>query len=89
MATRVVSTKLNEEEHRRIMEICSDKGITVSKLLKKTLMERIREEKERKTSSNNFDQHSQKSINREQIYQKNYQENKQSFEKHEDRFMYY
>jgi len=51
MASRVVSTKLNEDEHRKIMEICGTKGITVSKLLKKTLLESIREEKERKRSS--------------------------------------
>ena len=89
MANRVVSTKLNEEEHSKIMQICSDKGITVSKLLKKTLMERINEEKQkRKNSTNDFRKDQQKSV-QEENSEKYFQKKEQSFGDHEDRFMYY
>jgi len=85
MASRVVSTKLNEDEHRRIMEICSTKGITVSKLLKKTLLESIREEKERNRSSG--------SVRKNQQSEQYYQNRPQSLGEHEiereKRFMYY
>ena len=85
MASRVVSTKLNEDEHKRIMEICSDKGITVSKLLKKTLLDGIRQEKERKRSSGN--------VRKNQQSEQYYQNKPQSFDEHENeterRFMYY
>ena len=85
MASRVVSTKLNEDEHKRIMEICSIKQITVSKLLKKTLLASIREEKERKRSAD--------SVRKNQQPEQNYQKKTQSLVEHEiqreDRFMYY
>lgn len=85
MASRVVSTKLNEDEHRRIMEICSTKGITVSKLLKKTLLESIREEKERKRSSGSVRKNQQS----EQYYQKRPQSLGENEIEREKRFMYY
>ena len=89
MANRVVSTKLNEEEHKRIMQICSEKGITVSKLLKKTLMEQIREEKQQKQSSNNFRNNSQKRYQEQSNSEKFAQNKEQSFRNNDDRFMYY
>lgn len=85
MASRVVSTKLNEDEHRRIMEICSTKGITVSKLLKKTLLESIREERERKRSSDSVRKNQQS----EQYYKKIPQSLGEHEIEREKRFMYY
>ena len=88
MATRVVSTKLNEEEHRRIMEICNNRGITVSKLLKKTLLERIREEKQKTYSTNNLENNSQKLFQLKHS-EEHSQNKEQSFQRNEERFMYY
>ncbi len=85
MASRVVSTKLNDDEHRRIMEICSTKGITVSKLLKKTLLESIREEKERKRSSDSVRKNQQS----EQYYKNRPQSLGENEIEREKRFMYY
>jgi len=85
MASRVVSTKLSEDEHKRIMEICSTKGITVSKLLKKTLFEGIREEKERKRSLGSVRKNQQS----EQYYQKETQSLGEHEIEREKRFMYY
>lgn len=44
MVNRVVSTKLTEEEHSKILEICNDTGITVSSMVKQAIMERIKKE---------------------------------------------
>ena len=85
MASRVVSTKLSEDEHKRIVEICSVKGITVSKLLKKTLLEGIREEKERKRSPNSVRKNQQS----EQYYKNKPQSLGESEIEREKRFMYY
>ena len=49
MVNRVVSTKISEEEHGRIVEMCNDIGITVSTMVKQAIRERVKkEEKERK-----------------------------------------
>lgn len=85
MASRVVSTKLNEDEHKRIMEICNIKQITVSKLLKKTLMASIREEKEKKRSANSVTNNQQS----EQHYQKQTQSLGEQQTENKNRFMYY
>ncbi len=85
MASRVVSTKLSEDEHKRIIEICNIKQITVSKLLKKTLMESIRDEKERKRSADSVRKNQQS----EQYYQKKTQSLGDHENEREKRFMYY
>jgi len=85
MASRVVSTKLSEDEHKRIVEICSVKGITVSKLLKKTLLEGIREEKERKRSPGSVRKNQQS----EQYYEKKPQSLGEYEIEREKRFIYY
>jgi len=41
MASRVVSTKVNEIEHGKILQLCNQKGLTVSTLLKQAILERI------------------------------------------------
>lgn len=80
MANRVVSTKLNEEEHKKILKICDDKGITVSKLLKKTLLESINEEKQNVRTSFNSRQ--------SEFLEKKKQDGMRNDEL-EKRFMYY
>ena len=44
MALRVISTKLNEEEHAKITQLCNEVGCTVSGLLKECIMDLIEKE---------------------------------------------
>ena len=44
MGTKVVSTKLTEEEYGKLVGLCSASGYTVSKLLKRAILERMNEE---------------------------------------------
>ena len=44
VASRVVSTKLNEEEYGKLVGLCSSSGFTVSKLLKRAILARMNEE---------------------------------------------
>ena len=44
MGTKVVSTKLTEEEYGRLVGLCSTSGYTVSKILKRAILERMNEE---------------------------------------------
>ena len=44
MASRVVSTKLSEEEYGKLVGLCSSSGFTVSKLLKRAILARMNEE---------------------------------------------
>lgn len=44
MASRVVSTKLTEEEYGKLVGLCSASGFTVSKLLKRAILERMKNE---------------------------------------------
>jgi hypothetical protein len=50
MGTKVVSTKLTEEEYGKLVGLCSASGFTVSKLLKRAILERMNEEGLRGTS---------------------------------------
>ncbi len=43
VASRVVSTKLNEEEYGKLVGLCSSSGFTVSKLLKRAILARMNE----------------------------------------------
>jgi len=45
VASRVVSTKLNEEEYGKLVGLCSSSGFTVSKLLKRAILARMNENK--------------------------------------------
>jgi len=47
MGTKVVSTKLTEEEYGKLVGLCSASGYTVSKLLKRAILERMNEETSR------------------------------------------
>ncbi len=43
MGSKVVSTKLTEEEYGKLVGLCSASGFTVSKLLKRAILERMNE----------------------------------------------
>ena len=47
MGSKVVSTKLTEEEYGKLVGLCSASGYTVSKLLKRAILERMNEEASR------------------------------------------
>ncbi len=47
MGSKVVSTKLSEEEYGKLVGLCSASGYTVSKLLKRAILERMSEEASR------------------------------------------
>jgi len=44
MASKVVSTKLTEEEYGKLVGLCSSTGFTVSRLLKRAILTRMNEE---------------------------------------------
>ena len=44
MGSKVVSTKLTEEEYGKLVGLCSASGYTVSKLLKRAILERMNQE---------------------------------------------
>lgn len=46
MVYRVVSTKLTEEEHEKLLDVCNKDGCTPSALLKKTITNKINDESE-------------------------------------------
>lgn len=53
MSTRVVSTKLTEEEHARLLDACNGKGCAPSNFIKEAIMEKLQPkepEKELETS---------------------------------------
>ncbi len=43
VASKVVSTKLTEEEYGKLVGLCSTSGFTVSKLLKRAILARMNE----------------------------------------------
>ena len=47
MGSKVVSTKLTEEEYGKLVGLCSASGYTVSKLLKRAILERMSDESSR------------------------------------------
>ena len=84
MGSKVVSTKLSQEEYGKLVGLCSASGFTVSKLLKKAILERMKEEPL---------QVEKKSREQELVIQKpnvakKQQTQKITFEK-DDRFLYY
>jgi len=44
MGSKVVSTKLSEEEYGKLVGLCSASGYTVSRLLKRAIIERMNQE---------------------------------------------
>lgn len=51
MGSKVVSTKLTEEEYGKLVGLCSASGYTVSKLLKRAILERMNDEVSREQVS--------------------------------------
>ena len=47
MGSKVVSTKLSEEEYGKLVGLCSASRYTVSKLLKRAILERMNEDSSR------------------------------------------
>ena len=47
LGSKVVSTKLTEEEYGKLVGLCSASGYTVSKLLKRAILTRMNEEAQR------------------------------------------
>jgi hypothetical protein len=45
VASKVVSTKLTEEEYGKLVGLCSTSGFTVSKLLKRAILARMNEDR--------------------------------------------
>ncbi len=43
-ASKVLSTKLTEEEYAKLVGLCSSTGFTVSRLLKRAILKRMNEE---------------------------------------------
>ena len=92
MVNRVVSTKISEEEHGKIVEMCNDIGITVSTMVKQAIRERVKkEEKERKRLESQMKKVSQKSSQTESdIMQSSVSQIQPRREiKNEDRYLYF
>jgi len=84
MGSKVVSTKLSQEEYGKLVGLCSASGFTVSKLLKKAILERMKEEPlqvEKKSREQGV-------AIQKPIVAKKQQTQKSTFEKY-DRFLYY
>jgi len=47
---KVVSTKLTEDEHTKLLDMCSTLGCTPSSLIKQAIMEKIDQKKETKSN---------------------------------------
>ncbi len=93
MVNRVVSTKMTEEEHGRIVQLCNDIGISVSAMVKQAIRDRMKkEEKERKRLESNMKKISQGSTNVEQniVHSTSvFQNHPRSEISHEERYLYF
>lgn len=82
MGSKVVSTKLSEEEYGKLVGLCSVSGDTVSKLLKRAILSRMNEEKvmEVAPAQNNVVKEAPRNIQKPKIRQTVVSD---------DRFLYY
>ena len=90
MVNRVVSTKLTEEEHSRFMEICNDNGMTISSMLKRSIIDQIKKENNKRKKESSDKSNSEE----EQLSINNIEETEKKIsgaEKHsqEERFLYF
>jgi len=84
MGSKVVSTKLSQEEYGKLVGLCSASGFTVSKLLKRAILERMKDESSKvEKKIPNSELAIQKPIDAKKL-----QTQKSTFEK-DDRFLYY
>lgn len=81
MASRVVSTKLSEEEYGKLVGLCSASGYTVSKILKRAILERMNDQSKPEKVTQNTEA-AQTSGSRKRQTQK-------SSTGQEDKFLYY
>ena len=84
MGSKVVSTKLSQEEYGKLVGLCSASGFTVSKLLKRAILERMKEEPakvEKKTQGSGL-------TIQKPLVTKKLQTQKNTLEA-DDRFLYY
>jgi len=84
MGSKVVSTKLSQEEYGKLVGLCSASGFTVSKLLKRAILERMKEgpaKVEKKTQGSGL------TIQKPTVTKK-LQTQKNTFDR-EERFLYY
>jgi len=80
MASKVVSTKLTEEEYGKLVGLCSSTGFTVSKLLKRAILTRMNDESPREEQLTEIPKSETP---------KPYQTKKIITPKEEERFLYY
>jgi len=93
MVNRVVSTKMTEEEHGKIVELCNDIGISVSAMVKQAIRDRMKkEEKEKKRLELNMKKISQRSTSVDQniLHSISVIQNQSKGEiNHEERYLYF
>ncbi len=82
MGSKVVSTKLTEEEYGKLVGLCSASGFTVSKLLKRAILERMNEKVSQEEVPN------RKSFRREEPEVVQTPQGKSTIQS-EDKFQYY
>ncbi len=88
MGSKVVSTKLSEEEYGKLVGLCSTRGDTVSKLLKRAILSRMNEDVGREERSTQKPVVKQKSVVKQKPLVDNKLKIKQRVES-DDRFLYY
>ncbi len=88
MGSKVVSTKLSEEEYGKLVGLCSTSGDTVSKLLKRAILSRMNEEVGREEWSTQKPVVKQKSVVKPKPLVNNKLKIKQMVGS-DDRFLYY
>jgi len=88
MGSKVVSTKLSEEEYGKLVGLCSTSGDTVSKLLKRAILSRMNEEVGREERSTQKPVVKQKSVVKQKPLVSNKLKIKQMVGS-DDRFLYY
>ncbi len=88
MGSKVVSTKLSEEEYGKLVGLCSTSGYTVSKLLKRAILSRMNEEVGREERSTQKPVVKQKSVVKQKPLVSNKLKIKQMVGS-DDRFLYY
>ncbi|RDJ32716.1 MAG: hypothetical protein DWQ18_06190 [Crenarchaeota archaeon] len=90
MVNRVVSTKLTEEEHSRFMEICNDNGMTISSMLKRSIIDQIKKENsKRKKESSDKTNSDEEKLNINNIEETEKKISGTTEQNQEERFLYF
>ena len=88
MGSKVVSTKLTEEEYGKLVGLCSSSGNTVSKLLKRAILSSMNNDLGREERSTQKPVVKQKSVEKQKPLVSNKLKIKQRVGS-DDRFLYY